>query len=195
MFEFFLFAIVTSITPGPNNSMLMASGIKFGRKASVPHFLGIWIGFSFLFLVGGFILSFVPEVIFKYLQYFGYVVITYIAYKISTTKTTSSDNNKVEKPLTFIQGCLFQWVNPKGLVMAISGLTTFNITSFEGAAIYFSVLPFCVGVWLVLGEGLQKWLINNSSSGIYYKKKLVISWERTIYILLGLSMLASLLLA
>ena len=114
MFEFFLFAIVTSITPGPNNSMLMASGIKFGRKASVPHFLGIWIGFSFLFLVGGFILSFVPEVIFKYLQYFGYVVITYIAYKISTTKTTTSDNNKVEKPLTFIQGCLFQWVNPKG---------------------------------------------------------------------------------
>ena len=49
MFEFFVFAFVTAITPGPNNSMLMASGIKFGRKASVPHFLGIWLGFTFLF--------------------------------------------------------------------------------------------------------------------------------------------------
>jgi threonine/homoserine/homoserine lactone efflux protein len=47
MFEFFIFAFVTAITPGPNNSMLMASGIKFGRKASIPHFLGIWLGFNF----------------------------------------------------------------------------------------------------------------------------------------------------
>ena len=45
MFEFFIFAFVTAITPGPNNSLLMASGIKFGRKASIPHFLGIWLGF------------------------------------------------------------------------------------------------------------------------------------------------------
>ena len=51
MFEFFIFAFVTAITPGPNNSMLMASGIKFGRKASIPHFLGIWLGFTFLFFV------------------------------------------------------------------------------------------------------------------------------------------------
>ena len=56
MFEFFIFAFVTAITPGPNNSMLMASGIKFGRKASIPHFLGIWLGFTFLFLLVGFYL-------------------------------------------------------------------------------------------------------------------------------------------
>ena len=163
--------------------MLMASGIKFGRKASVPHFLGIWLGFTFLFLIGGFILSFIPDIIFNYLQYFGYAVITYIAYKVATTKTSSTNEAGLQKPLTFIQGCLFQWVNPKGLVMAISGLTAFNITSTQGALIYFSVLPFCVGIWLILGEAMQGWLQKNSTV------------ERIVYIILGLSMVASLLLA
>jgi threonine/homoserine/homoserine lactone efflux protein len=91
MFEFFIFAFVTAITPGPNNSLLMASGIKFGRKASIPHFLGIWLGFTFLFFVGGFLLTYVPAEIFNYLQYVGYAVITYIAYRVATT---SLDTNK-----------------------------------------------------------------------------------------------------
>ena len=85
MFEFFIFAFVTAITPGPNNSLLMASGIKFGRKASIPHFLGIWLGFTFLFFVGGFLLTYVPAEIFTYLQYVGYAVITYIAFRVATT--------------------------------------------------------------------------------------------------------------
>ena len=125
----------------------------------------------------------VPDIIFDYLQYFGYAVITYIAYKVATTKTSSAEEAGLQKPLTFIQGCLFQWVNPKGLVMAISGLTAFNITSTQGALIYFSVLPFCVGIWLILGEAMQGWLQKNSTV------------ERIVYIILGLSMIASLLLA
>ena len=183
MFEFFVFAFVTAITPGPNNSMLMASGIKFGRKASIPHFLGIWFGFTFLFLIGGFILTFIPDIIFKYLEYFGYAVITYIAYRVATTKTSSKNQDGLQKPFTFLQGCLFQWVNPKGLFMAVSGLTTFNVTTTQGAFIYFSVLPFCVGIWLVLGEAMQVWLEKNSTL------------ERVVYVFLGLSMIASLLLA
>ena len=183
MLEFFIFALVTSITPGPNNSMLMASGMRFGRKESLPHFLGIWLGFTFLFFIGGYLLSFVPEQVFEYLEYFGYVVITYIAYKIGTTKSGSEKKTGLEKPLTFIQACLFQWVNPKGVIMAISGLTAFNITKVEGSLIYFSILPFSLGVWLLTGEGLQMWL---SKSAVL---------ERTIYISLGLSMMASLALA
>ena len=182
MFEFFVFAFVTAKTPGPNNSMLMASGIKFGRKSSIPHFLGIWFGFTFLFFVGGFLLSFVPNQVFEYLQYIGYAVISYIAFKIATT-STSVKEEKVEKPFTFLQACLFQWINPKGVVMAVSGLTAFNITNNEGALIYFLVLPFCVGIWLLLGERLQNTL----------KKSKVLA--RTIYIALAISMIASLLLA
>ena len=111
------------------------------------------------------------------------MVITYIAYKIGTTRSGSEKKTGLEKPLTFIQACLFQWVNPKGIIMAISGLTAFNITNVEGSLIYFSILPFSLGVWLLTGEGLQMWL---SKSAVL---------ERTIYISLGLSMMASLALA
>ncbi len=184
MFEFFIFAFVTAITPGPNNSLLMASGIKFGRKASIPHFLGIWLGFTFLFFVGGFLLTYVPAEIFNYLQYVGYSVITYIAYRVATTSLdTNVKGSAVEKPFTFIQACLFQWINPKGVVMAVSGLTAFNITNNQGALIYFLVLPFCVGIWLILGEQLQNSLKKNKTVA------------RTAYVVLGISMIASLLLA
>ena len=184
MFEFFIFAFVTAITPGPNNSLLMASGIKFGRKASIPHFLGIWLGFTFLFFVGGFLLTYVPAEIFNYLQYVGYAVITYIAYKVaSTSLDTNNKKSYVEKPFTFTQACLFQWINPKGVVMAVSGLTAFNITNNQGAFIYFLVLPFCVGIWLILGEQLRNSLEKNKRVA------------RTTYIVLGISMVASLLLA
>ena len=184
MFEFFIFAFVTAITPGPNNSLLMASGIKFGRKASIPHFLGIWLGFTFLFFVGGFLLTYVPAEMFNYLQYVGYAVNTYIAYRVATTSLdTNVKGSAVEKPFTFIQACLFQWINPKGVVMAVSGLTAFNITNNQGALIYFLVLPFCVGIWLILGEQLQNSLKKNKTVA------------RAAYVVLGISMIASLLLA
>ena len=141
MFEFFIFAFVTAITPGPNNSMLMASGIKFGRKASIPHFLGIWLGFTFLFFVGGFLLSYVPAQIFDYLQYVGYAVITYIAYRIATTSLgTNKESSSVDKPFTFVQACPFQWTNPKGVVLAVSGLTAFNITYNIICSIIFNII-------------------------------------------------------
>ena len=184
MFEFFIFAFVTAITPGPNNSMLMASGIKFGRKASIPHYLGIWLGFTFLFFAGGFLLSYIPAQVFDYLQYVGYAVITYIAYRIATTSMGPDvESSTVDKPFTFIQACLFQWINPKGVVMAVSGLTAFNITNNLGTLIYFLVLPFCVGIWLILGEQLQTSLEKN--------KKVA----RLAYVVLGISMIASLILA
>ena len=183
MFEFFIFALVTSITPGPNNSMLMASSIRFGRKKSFSHFCGIWLGFTFLFFVGGYILTFVPDRIFQYLQYFGYIIITYIAFKVATTKSSSAKGSGLEKPFTFIQASLFQWVNPKGVVMAVSGLTAYNITNVQGALIYFAILPFSLSVWLLAGEGLQKRLMKSPS------------FERLVYVSLGISMVGSLLLA
>ena len=131
MIEFGIFAFVTSITPGPNNSMLMASGIRFGRKKSLPHFFGIWLGFNFLFFLGGNLLSYVPDIVLEYLQYAGYVVILYIAYRVAMTKTTTKEGSDEDKPFTFIQAALFQWVNPKGVVMAVSGLTAFQIPHLQ----------------------------------------------------------------
>ena len=183
MFEFGIFAFVTSITPGPNNSMLMASGIRFGRKKSLPHFFGIWLGFNFLFFLGGNLLSYIPEVVFQYLQYAGYIIITYIAYKIALTKTSDKQTNSSEKPFTFFQAALFQWVNPKGVVMAVSGLTAFDIPHLQANLIYLLVGGPCVITWLFLGEALQNFLLKNAKL------------ERLVYVLLALSMISSLLLA
>jgi len=201
MIEFGIFAFVTSITPGPNNSMLMASGIRFGRKKSLPHFFGIWLGFNFLFFLGGNLLSYVPDIVFEYLQYAGYIVILYpdivfeylqyagyivilyIAYKVAMTKTTVKKGSKEDKPFTFIQAALFQWVNPKGVVMAVSGLTAFQLPHLQANLIYLLIGGPCVLTWLYLGERLQNFLIGN--------KKL----ERIVYVILALSMVASLFLA
>ena len=183
MIEFGIFAFVTSITPGPNNSMQMASGIRFGRKKSLPHFFGIWLGFNFLFFLGGNLLSYVPDIVFEYLQYAGYIVILYIAYKVAMTKTTVKKGSKEDKPFTFIQAALFQWVNPKGVVMAVSGLTAFQLPHLQANLIYLLIGGPCVLTWLYLGERLQNFLIGN--------KKL----ERIVYVILALSMVASLFLA
>ena len=107
MIEFGIFAFVTSITPGPNNSMLMASGIRFGRKKSLPHFFGIWLGFNFLFFLGGNLLSYVPNVVFEYLQYAGYIVILYIAYKVAMTKTTIQKRCQGGKAFYLFTSCAF----------------------------------------------------------------------------------------
>ena len=173
MVEFGIFAFVTSITPGPNNSMLMASGIRFGRKKSLPHFFGIWLGFNFLFFLGGNLLSYVPEIIFQYLQYAGYIVILYIAYRVAITKTTIKEGSDEDKPFTFLQAALFQWVNPKGVVMAVSGLTAFQIPHLQANLIYLLVGGPCVITWLFLGESLQNFLIGT--------QKL----ERIVYVILA----------
>ena len=122
MFEFGIFAFVTSITPGPNNSMLMASGIRFGRKKSLPHFFGIWLGFNFLFFLGGNLLSYFPEVVFQYLQYAGYIVIIYIAYKIALTK---SKQPTIECLISFV-------VNSRNEISKQTAIE-FHISFFESA--------------------------------------------------------------
>ena len=99
------------------------------------------------------------------------------------TKTTIQKSAKEERPFTFLQAALFQWVNPKGVVMAVSGLTAFQLPHLQANLIYLVVGGPCVLTWLYLGESLQNFLIGN--------QKL----ERAVYVLLALSMVGSLFLA
>ena len=98
-------------------------------------------------------LSYVPDFVFQYLQYAGYVVILYIAYKVAMTKTSVQKNDDDEdKPFTFLQAALFQWVNPKGVVMAVSGLTAFQLPHLQANLIYLIVGGPCVLTWLSLSR-------------------------------------------
>lgn len=124
-----LFAIACCITPGPNNIMLTASGANFGFKRTIPHILGITFGvvaLQTLTAMGlGYIFSQFPQLQLV-LKVLGSAYLLYLAWKIATIPTLES-SKKQGRPFTFWQAALFQFLNPKALVMAFSAMTTFTI--------------------------------------------------------------------
>ncbi|MCW4114037.1 LysE family translocator [Aurantimonas sp. MSK8Z-1] len=117
------FALVASLTPGPNNVMLLASGVNFGFRRTIPHMLGIAIGFSVLLVaVGaglGALLAAFPALHLA-LKVAGGAYLLYLAWKIGTARTLSTAGPNGERPMTLLQAAAFQWVNPKAWVFAIT---------------------------------------------------------------------------
>ncbi|WP_437882035.1 LysE family translocator [Pseudomonas sp. LRF_L74] len=166
LLAFVLFALVTSITPGPNNMMLLASGVNFGVRRSIPHMLGISLGFMVLVIAVGLGLGQLFERapwLYQALRYAGAAYLLYLAWKIARAGAPESGEGKA-KPLTFIQAAAFQWVNPKAWIMAIGAITTY--TPHEGfifnvlliAALFALVNCPSVGLWTVAGSLLRRWL-------------------------------------
>ena len=148
MIEYFIplliLCIVQSGTPGPNNIMLTASGKNFGYIKSIPHMLGVVIGFLSLIIVFGLgltvIFSKYPIIQFV-LRIVGSIYLLYLSYRIYSSVNTE-DLSK-SKPITFIESSLFQYVNPKGVMMAITTISIYTdhinfkfISSFNEGMIY-----------------------------------------------------------
>jgi len=116
------FAFVSSITPGPNNLMLMASGANFGFRRSIPHMFGIGLGFVFMVLLvgAGLVQIFdaypVSHMALKVVSVF---YLLYLAAKIATAAPVRQGQCG-GTPMTFLQAAAFQWVNPKAWAMAPS---------------------------------------------------------------------------
>jgi threonine/homoserine/homoserine lactone efflux protein len=135
-----VFAAVSSGTPGPNNLMILTSGVNFGMKRSFPHLMGITLGFCFMiFCVGmGLQTMFVllPQLE-TVLRYGGTVYLLWLAWKIAHSGPISSGAGECKatgaKPMGFWAAAAFQWVNPKAWFMAISAITTYASTA-ENAA-------------------------------------------------------------
>ncbi len=110
-----LFALVTSATPGPNNLMLMASGANYGFTRSIPHMLGISIGFGLMIvLVGAGLAQIFDSYLLSYtiLKLLSVLYLSYLAWKIATAAPI--DSTAAEgRPMTFLQAAAFQWVNPR----------------------------------------------------------------------------------
>ncbi|KXF76866.1 lysine transporter LysE [Paramesorhizobium deserti] len=166
-FTLVVFAFVTSITPGPNNLMLLASGVNFGFRRTIPHMLGIGIGFLTLLLgVGlglGAVLETVPA-LYTALKFAGGAYLVYLAWKIATSRSVGGEAVADARPMRFIEAAAFQWVNPKAWVMAVTAMATY--TSHEsylltvllvGLAFAFVNLP-CVSSWAGFGMLLRNWL-------------------------------------
>ncbi|MCY1291505.1 Cysteine/O-acetylserine efflux protein [compost metagenome] len=166
LLAFILFAFVTSVTPGPNNMMLLASGVNFGVRRSVPHMLGISLGFMVLVVAVGLGLGQLFEAfppLYTALRYLGATYLLYLAWKIARAGAPDS-GEAGGKPFSFLQAAAFQWVNPKAWIMAIGAITTYTpqenflVNVVLIAALFALVNCPSVGLWTVAGSLLRRWL-------------------------------------
>ncbi len=159
------FAIISTITPGPNNIMIMTSGMNFGIRRSFPHYLGICIGFpGMIVMVGlglGVIFELVP-VLHDVIKIVGIVYLLYLAWLIANSASDSLEENQA-KPISFFQAALFQWVNPKAWIMATGAVAAYTSASGDilvqvlVIALVFFLASFpCVGSWFFFGITLKR---------------------------------------
>lgn len=183
-----LFTLATSITPGPNNVMIMASGANHGFRKSVPHLLGIDLGFPVMMIAiglgAGQLFQQSPS-IFAILKIVGAIYLTYLAYKIATAPVQNFEAKK-SNPMTFFQAALFQWVNPKAWIMCIGAVVTYTIANdtYFNQVLMIALLFFvfgspCTITWLWFGSSLQKLLSQPS-------------YLRTFNVVMGLLLMTSL---
>lgn len=174
--EFILFALVTSITPGPNNMMLTASGATFGFLRSIPHMLGIMIGFPFMLLATGvgvtWIFSQHPWV-HQVLQIIGAIYLLWLAYRIAISGHSERQSGH-NKPLGIWQAAGFQWVNGKAWIMAIGAITTYTVEGNNHfldillMAILFAVIGFASNaIWAYFGVLIGRRLSSTKSLRIF----------------------------
>ncbi|MDN7587965.1 LysE family translocator [Burkholderia seminalis] len=162
-----LFVISTCVTPGPNNVMLMSSGVNFGAARTMRHVIGINVGFPLMLVAvglgAGVVLQRHPS-LHDVLQVVGAVYMLYLAYRIATAPTVDF-NAKTAAPLGVMSAALFQWVNPKAWVMAVGAVLTYVSASGAYAVdVLVIALLFCVFgspcsmVWVFFGTFLRRYL-------------------------------------
>ncbi|MGQ0566647.1 MAG: LysE family translocator [Gemmobacter sp.] len=159
------FAFATSVTPGPNNMMLLASGANFGLRRTVPHMLGISVGHSVMvFLVGlGLAELFLAEPrLFTALKVVSVAYMLWLAWKIATA-APPREGQAGGRPFTFVQAAAFQWVNPKAWAMALTAVTVYapggEVWPTALVAVVFAMVNLpSVTVWAAAGQALRRWL-------------------------------------
>ena len=168
------FAFVTSITPGPNNLMLMTSGANFGFRRSIPHMLGVGLGFVLMLVLVGTGLVGVFDtypVSYTILKAISVAYLLYLAWKIAMSSAPGETSGGA-KPMTFLQAALFQWVNPKAWAMALTAVTVYapsqSLSAIALVAIIFGLVNIpSVGSWTILGQEMRRFLNNPTRLQIF----------------------------
>lgn len=161
-----VFVTVTLFTPGPNNVMLMTSGVNFGFARTQAHVWGVTLGFAFMVLVVGVGLGALFDAVpllYTVLKYVSIAYLLYLAWMIANAGPVKEGEEK-GKPLTFMQAAAFQWVNPKGWIMAIGAISTYAaILSFPFNVLLITGLFGAVGIlsclaWAAFGASMRRLL-------------------------------------
>jgi threonine/homoserine/homoserine lactone efflux protein len=168
-YELFLallgFAFVTSVTPGPNNMMLLASGVNFGFRRTVPHMLGISIGHALMVFLVGLGLAGVFKVwplALVVLKVLAVAYMLWLAWKIAHAGAPGEGRVKPQ-PMTFLQAAAFQWVNPKAWAMALGAVSAYVVEpspyAYAAVAGAFACVNLpSVAVWAGAGQAVRRWL-------------------------------------
>jgi threonine/homoserine/homoserine lactone efflux protein len=160
---FVVFALSTLFTPGPNNVMLMSSGLNFGFGRTLPHMAGVTLGFGFMVLVVGLGLGAVfaaYPTLYTVLKFVGAAYLLYLAWRIATTGTAKGESRG--RPFTFLEAAAFQWVNVKGWVMAVGAVTAYAaLAPFPANMLLIAGIFTVLGVtsavtWMLFGTGLKR---------------------------------------
>ncbi|MDE0849817.1 LysE family translocator [Yoonia sp.] len=167
LFALITFSFASSVTPGPNNLMLMASGANYGLRRTIPHMLGISLGHAFMVTMVGVILLqvFVTyPVLNTVLKIVSVVYMLWLAWKIANAVPPEA-KAVTGTPFTFLQAAAFQWVNPKAWFMAITAITNYApkengvlVGALTVAAIFAATNLPSVSVWAWMGVQLRRFL-------------------------------------
>jgi threonine/homoserine/homoserine lactone efflux protein len=164
LLAFVVFAAVMFITPGPNNVMLLSSGLTYGFRRTVPHMAGITFGMGFMIAAVGLGLGTVfiaYPVLQTILKYAGAAYLVYLAAAIATSGLTPSGQDNARGPMTFWGAVMFQWINVKGWVMVIGTITAYAaIASFPWNIIIQTGISLVIGAlstvaWALFGSALR----------------------------------------
>ena len=167
-FALLIFSFVSSVTPGPNNIMLFASGVNFGLRRSVPHMLGISFGFGVLLTAVGAGLGAVLDrlpLVFLLIKVLGGVYMIYLAWRIARSGPPESGAASA-RPMRFIEAAGFQWVNPKAWVMAAVAMAAYTTEGSYALNVAIVVATFSlvnlptISVWAVFGLAMRRALTN-----------------------------------
>ncbi len=162
-----VFSCVMAFTPGPNNIMVAASGVNFGFSRTVPHMIGVTVGFIVL-LIGcgaglGLAFAALPGLQLA-LKVAGAAYMLWLAYKIATAHAANAEQGAPARPFTFLQALAFQWINPKAVVAAMSAIAVY--VRPDHVASDFPVMLAVLGVatalsvstWAGFGVALRRFL-------------------------------------
>jgi threonine/homoserine/homoserine lactone efflux protein len=161
------FAFVTSITPGPNNLMLLASGVNFGFRRSLPHMFGVGFGFVFMIVALGLgvgqIFTAFPA-LYSVLKWVSIVYMLWLAWQIANAGPVAKDEQSGAEPMTFVAAALFQWVNPKAWAMGLTGVTAYTLPANYWLSLAIMALTFglinipSIACWAGFGVALRTFL-------------------------------------
>ncbi len=183
------FAIAMSFTPGPNNLMVASSGMRFGFRRTLPQLAGVVIGFAVLTLIVGMgvagLVSQTPA-LFKVMKFASIAYLLYLAWRIATSEGLKA-SEKSQRPITFLQAAAFQWVNPKGWMMALGAVTTYTTLALDlRLQVLMIVLVFAaVGVaststWALFGQVIRRYLTTP-------RKRIAFNWSMAGLLVLSIA--------